>query len=102
MVEVKKLNDTNLNFNFHAFGEKLKLVLQRNSQLTIPQAEVVRRHNGRTVSRKNLRSYYTGYLHGKPGSSLAVEVNNGSLVCIAVPRNVFKIMKIMIVLFQCP
>ena len=70
-----------LNFNFLAFGEEFNLVLLKNGQLTIPQAQVIRRHNGRTVSRENLNDYFTGYLENKPGSSLVLKVNNGSLVC---------------------
>ena len=89
IVAVKKERKSangNLRFKLHVFGEDLNLVLQRNEQLTIPQAQVIRRQNSRTVSRENLRNYYTGYLEGRPGSSLAVKVNNGSLVCDVLAR----------------
>jgi hypothetical protein len=82
-VEVNeiKLNDPNqLCFELHAFAEDLKLILFRNVQLAIPQAYVIRRHNGRTVSRERLGDYYTGYISSGIGSSLAVKVNNSSLV----------------------
>ncbi|XP_028406010.1 A disintegrin and metalloproteinase with thrombospondin motifs 6-like [Dendronephthya gigantea] len=81
-VEAKltKISDApTLRYKLHIFGEDLTLNLFRNKQLAIPHAQVIRRDNGRTVSRENLDDYYTGHIEGKPGSNLAVKIHNGCL-----------------------
>ena len=88
--ELKPNDPKQLRFEVHAFGEDLKLVLHRNAQLVTPQAQVIRRHNSRTVSWERVGDYYTGYIQSRTGSSVAVKVNNGSLVgesCILVLAN---------------
>jgi hypothetical protein len=80
MIKLRPNDSEQLRFKLHAFGEDLKLVLYRNVQLATPQAQVIYRHNARTVSRERVDEYYTGYIQSRTGSSLAVKLNNGSLV----------------------
>lgn len=81
-MRLTKISDgSTLRYELNVFGEDLRLILYRNKQLAIPQAQVIRRDNGRTVSRENLDDYYTGRIEGKSGSNLAVKIHNGCLVC---------------------
>lgn len=69
-------------FNLKAFGEDLKLIVNKNDELATPHADVIKRHNGRTVSWERIAdTYHTGFVDSKPGSCLTVKIKDGYLVC---------------------
>lgn len=78
-------------YSLHAFGEDLKLVLKKSDQLVTPEATIIKRHNGRTISQEKIAGlgYHTGFIHSKPGSSLAVKVKDDYLVCTCYARQLF-------------
>ena len=69
-------------FNLKAFGEDLKLIVNKNYELATPHTDVIKRHDGRTVSWERIAdTYYTGFVDSKPGSCLTVKIKDGYLVC---------------------
>lgn len=78
-------------YDLHAFGENLKLVLIKNDGLVTPYADVIKRHNGHTVSREKIAGlgYHTGYIHSKPGSILAVKLKDGYLSGVILTESHF-------------